>query len=285
MSKPRILIGSDFSPHSSLALKVAKIWAAKLQAELHVLHINQSKDSTDALAHVYEDESELKHVIDGLQNSLEEKLRKQEADQGVRPHDVINHVTFGKKNEVLRHEVKSLNAKLLVLGCLGQSGLQEIFLGGTTERAIRSIPCPILAVRDQACSEPKKIFWAADLSPRADFVFEWLKIIAEIFKAEVELVMVTDHPEQGLDPHPKLKAYRDQLKLAGHTANVRLIAPLRSSVERALEEDILAGDYDLIVMGTEAKTGLKRFFLGSVAEYLTHHVRRSFFIVKHPDDL
>lgn len=284
MSKPILLIGSDFSEHSSWALQVGKTWGKKLNAQVHVLHINNSQHSTDALAHLDENK-EMASLVYGLQNSLEEKLIKQEQDQGLRPNEVINHITFGKKNDVLKTEVKNLNAKLLVLGCQGQSGFEDIFLGGTTERAVRSVNCPILAVRDLGCREPKKIFWAVDHSSRADFVFEWLKIIADIFSPEIDLVMVSDDPILTAEDFPKLKYFRDQLRAQGHAPIVSLIPSHKHSIEKALEKRIHEKpDYDLIVMGTEAKKGLRRFFLGSVAEYLTHHVRRSFLIVKHPED-
>jgi nucleotide-binding universal stress UspA family protein len=283
MSRPRLLIGSDFSKQSSLALQVGKNWGKKLNAEIHVLHINNSRHSTDALGHIEESE-EVSGIVDGLQHSLEEKLIKQESEYGLRPNEVINHVTFGKKNDVLRNEVVNLNAKLLVLGCQGQSGIEDMFLGGTTERAIRSVNCPILAVRDDGCLQPQKIFWAVDLSPRSDFVFEWLKILAGIFNPELDLVMVSDDPNLTAEDYPQLRYFRDHLKAAGHQPTVTLIPSVRGSVEKALEKRIQEREYDLVVMGTEAKKGLRRFFLGSVAEYLTHHVRKSFLVVKHPED-
>jgi nucleotide-binding universal stress UspA family protein len=284
MSKPRVLIGSDFSEHSSVALQVGKVWTKKLNAELHVIHVNNSKDSTDALAHADDSKGVVSGLVENLRHNLEDKLKKQLDEQGMHQKDIHNHVSFGKKNEVLHEEVKKLNAKLLVLGCLGQSGFEGLFLGGTTERAIRSVPCPILAVRDEACAKPKFICWAVDLSQRSDFVFEWLKIVAEVFSPKVEMMMVESDQTRTLEDYPKLKFYYEQLKLSGIDVSIKLIPPTRGSIEKSLEKNISEGDYDLIVMGTEAKRGLRRFLLGSVAEYLTHHVRRSFLIIKHPQD-
>ncbi len=284
MAKSRILIGSDFSSYSCTALKVGHLWAQKLQAEAHALHINNSKDSTDALGHLSESEGvAVKGLLSGLGNSLDEKLKKQIEGLNLKSGTIKRHIHFGKKTEALKSKVLELNAKVLVLGSLGQGGFEDIFLGGTTERAIRSVPCPLLAVRDERALAPKKVLWATDLTEDSEFVFEWVKIIAEMFHPEITLLSICDDPLRNPKSLSKLESYRDQLRQFGIQVESSLMPMHQSSVEKALEIQIQQADHDLIIMGTQAKTGWRRFLLGSVAEYLTHHIRRSFFIVKHPD--
>lgn len=299
MARSKMMIGSDFSEYSSQAIEVGLEWAQKMGSDPYVFHINNSRHSNDGIALLNEQQHyNVEGIFEGLKKDLKERLSEQVHESGAKNHSSVNvEVLFGKRSELLPKRVKELNAKMLVLGSLGQGGLEDIFLGGTTERAIRSVQCPILAVRDLRAKAPKKILWASELSPESDFAFEWVAYLAQMFKSRVHVVhMLEDHKEaRGMDDSekgweflqqkrailtPKLIEYENKFTQMAIKASCSLERAPKKNIQKGLAQLIDESDADLVVLGTHARQGLERFFMGSVAESLTHSVRRSFFIVK-----
>jgi nucleotide-binding universal stress UspA family protein len=50
----------------------------------------------------------------------------------------------GVAAELLLAEARALNARLLVMGAFGHSGLRALLLGAATRRLLRDAPCPLL---------------------------------------------------------------------------------------------------------------------------------------------
>lgn len=299
MARSKIMIGSDFSEYSSQAIEVGLAWTDKMNADPYVFHINNSRHSNDGIALLNEQQHyNVEGIFEGLKEDLKEKLSLQIHETRAPNHSSVHpEILFGKRSELLPKRVKELNAKMLVLGSLGQGGLEDIFLGGTTERAIRSVQCPILAVRDLRAKTPKKILWASELNSDSDFVFEWVAYLGELFKARVHAVHMLednkgarnfDDEEKGWEflqdkrreLAPKLLEYESKLKQRAIKGTCSLELAFKKNIQKGLAELIRKSDADLVVLGTHGRQGIERFFLGSVAESLTHSVQRSFFIVK-----
>lgn len=299
MARSKMMIGSDFSEYSAQAIEVGLTWADKMGSEPYVVHINNSRHSNDGIALLNEQQHyNVEGIFEGLKKDLKKKLSDQVHDTGAKNHSSVTvEILFGKRSEMLPKRVKELNAKMLVLGSLGQGGLEDIFLGGTTERAIRSVQCPILAVRDMRSKEPKKILWATQLNSDSDFVFEWVSYIGDLFKAKVHIVhMLEDHKEtrniedseeawsflqkQKKSLAPKLLEYEEKLAQRAIEGSCSLELAPKRNIQKGLSSFMTESDADLVVLGTHGRQGFERFFMGSVAESLTHSVRRSFLIVK-----
>ena len=59
---------------------------------------------------------------------------------------VIEHCAVGKPEEVILDAVEEFDADLIVMATHGKKGFLDALRGSTTERVIRSAPCPVLAV-------------------------------------------------------------------------------------------------------------------------------------------
>ena len=77
------------------------------------------------------------------------------------------------------------------------------------------------------------------------------------------------------------KQATDYVESAGRAANVEVESVI---LEGNPAEDIIGfaekNGIDLIVMGTQGITGIKRFLLGSVAEKVVRHATKSVFVVR-----
>lgn len=60
---------------------------------------------------------------------------------------------FGVVHEVISELVSKLKVDLVVISMRGQTHLLDLLIGGTAEKILRYVPCPVLRVR--AAGEPK----------------------------------------------------------------------------------------------------------------------------------
>jgi nucleotide-binding universal stress UspA family protein len=143
----RILIPTDFSEHSGIALNYACEFARRFDAELHVLHVVQDVYSLlpePGLAFPPPGDY-MADLRASAEKSLGDVLKAADA-AGVR---VVREVREGVPFlEIVRY-AKEREIDLIVIGTHGRSGLAHVLMGSVAERVVRKAPCPVLAVRLQ----------------------------------------------------------------------------------------------------------------------------------------
>lgn len=77
-----------------------------------------------------------------------------------------------------------------------------------------------------------------------------------------------------------LDAHAERLKEKGIKAERMLV---EGAVKPALLRAIEDGDYDMVVLGTHGRTGLKHAMLGSVAEWMVRHAPIPVVTVRQPE--
>jgi nucleotide-binding universal stress UspA family protein len=176
-------------------------------------------------------------------------------------------------------------ADVIVVGTHGRKGLERAFLGSVADRLLRQAPCPVLTVQPSLGQKPgeriRRICYATDFSPAARAAWPWVVGIATAADAEIDLVHATyapvpDHhlpPEalgrmaQMLHEQGRAEAERflEQSDFPRGRISVRL--PQGDPGEQVVHQ---AKTYsaDLIVMGTHGWSGVVRWMLGSVAQFV-----------------
>ncbi|HJU29073.1 MAG TPA: universal stress protein [Candidatus Binataceae bacterium] len=144
----KILVPTDFSEDSKLALSYAIELAQKFSAEIIVVHVDQP------LAPVMV--SELNPGLDvGTMNRIAEEQRLlalRELDQtsarlresGVKSRGLMR---VGAPFLEILHAAQTENADLIVMGTHGRTGLAHVLIGSVAERVVNKAPCPVLTVR------------------------------------------------------------------------------------------------------------------------------------------
>ena len=144
----KILVPTDFSEDSKLALSYAIELAQKFSAEIVVVHVDQP------LAPVMV--SELNPGLDvGTMNRIAEEQRLlalRELDQtsahlresGVKSRGLMR---VGAPFLEILHAAQTENADLIVMGTHGRTGLAHVLIGSVAERVVNKAPCPVLTVR------------------------------------------------------------------------------------------------------------------------------------------
>lgn len=141
----RVLVPTDFSEFSRLAVTYACAMAERFGAQLHVLHVVPDPTMLVPEAAVFSVES-MQAQSDRLVTDAQKLLRQiPEGWQGSQP--VIRDVRVGAAFLEIIDYAKSQDIDLIVIGTHGRSGLSHILMGSVAERVVRAAPCPVLSVK------------------------------------------------------------------------------------------------------------------------------------------
>ena len=136
-------MGSDFSPDGDLATAFGFQLAQEFQSELHLVHVIEPAGyGADII------ERALGEDLGGL---IRRRARERLAE-GI-PAGAADWCTprtallEGRAHRELTVYAQRNQMDLVVLGVRGMNLLESLLVGSTTDRVIRSVECPVLAVR------------------------------------------------------------------------------------------------------------------------------------------
>jgi nucleotide-binding universal stress UspA family protein len=139
-----ILVATDFSEPSGVAMTYGRDLARSYNARLHVLHVVE--DVTMRYA------SEVGFAVPQLQDDLEEAARRdlaaQITDDDRQTLTLITAVESAPNiAEAIVKYAKANEIDLIVSGTHGRGMVQHFLMGSVAERIVRTAPCPVLTVR------------------------------------------------------------------------------------------------------------------------------------------
>lgn len=146
-----LLVPTDFSDYTHLALDHAKALARAFSARIVLLHVipEESREllfRTAADGHVDDVETVFQKMIEASQLQLEQLLSDMEEDR-VKRLVLVGHPVLEIVNEA-RLEA----ADLIVIPTHGRTGISHVLFGSVAEKVVRKAPCPVLVVRASASS-------------------------------------------------------------------------------------------------------------------------------------
>lgn len=144
----RILVPTDFSSTSDLAVKYAVEIAARHGASLLLLHVLEDPSHTAVYPDAYF--AELPTLRKDMRDEAERRLRELAAWCRTLDVDAAIDVVDGRPPQAIAREAAHRGTDLIVMGTHGRSGIAHLVLGSVAERVVRSAPCPVLTVRDTA---------------------------------------------------------------------------------------------------------------------------------------
>lgn len=250
----RILCATDFSARSEPALARAAQLARSAGAGL-------------TLVHVREDDAP-------RQSELEKAASATGADC---------RLGEGDPSRFILETAHDISADLIVVGAPQRRSVRDYLSGTAAEKVIRHSPVPVLMAVAADPQPYRKVMLATDFSEASEQAVAGLKRTGLAAGGIVHLVTVYDTPEIPLmmragTTTASIDAYIvEQGRIAsGKLAefNARTGAGAAASIPKVSEASTgrmicsVAADTgaDLIVVGTQGHTGIRRFVLGSVAE-------------------
>jgi nucleotide-binding universal stress UspA family protein len=150
----KIMVALGFFPHAEEIFNYAADLALKLDADLMVVHVINSRDVaavTTISGMGYEVDEE--HYIENVKKERKKTLEGIVNGSSFPPDRV--HIIFKVGNpvdELLRLIVEE-KADMIVMGTKGRTDLAHILVGSVAEKVFRRSPVPVISFRDEKTAE------------------------------------------------------------------------------------------------------------------------------------
>jgi len=138
-----ILVATDFSEPSSVAMAYGRDLARNYQARLHVIHVVEdvmlrySSEVGLALPALQED------LVKAARRELESLLTDEDREQ-LKVVPVLD--TSANISHAICAYAKANAIDLIITGTHGRGAVQHFLMGSVAERVVRTAPCPALTV-------------------------------------------------------------------------------------------------------------------------------------------
>lgn len=225
-------------------------------------------------------------LLDILREGAREYLARQAEALHARGYRVTTHVLVGDPAFAILDLAEELHADLIAMTTHGRTGFMRLALGSVAERILQKASAPVLLVRermDPARTTIKRILAPLDGSVLAEQALAPAQSLAHAHAATLILLRVAPVLDEGgkqilfadeaaanaqieqwrADAETYLHELAAGLNQAGiHTETRVALGNPADVIYNTIDDDAI----DLVVMGTHGRTGLKRWYFGSVAD-------------------
>jgi nucleotide-binding universal stress UspA family protein len=145
----RILVPTDFSPTSDIALQYAIDLSQRLGSNIHLLHVIDDSSFTAVYPEgVYF--PEVPEIRDRLKGEADGALKKAASRCSSAGVQATTEVVNGLPARTIAQTAKTQAIDLIVMGTHGRGAFAHMMLGSVAERVVRIAPCAVLTVRDSS---------------------------------------------------------------------------------------------------------------------------------------
>ena len=231
-------------------------------------------------------------LINEMHKSSEAYLQQQNALLSKQGYTVSSHLLNGDPATEILSVAESTGADLIAMTTHGRSGIARLALGSVAERVLHSTKLPILLVREATHGMSdgiKRILAPLDGSIRSEQALPVTEMIAKETDAQVILLEVVQHlnrknqemifrtQENAEEVYASWVDHAEgylqdvEYRLAGNGIKVQYKIgsddPVKTICDTAKNDAC-----DLVVIGSHGRTGIARWFYGSVASKVMREV-------------
>ena len=309
MKIQNIIVGIDFSSHSETAFRRACALAASSIAssgapKLFLVHALEDSD--------YHGQDSWLLKGKTFESLLQRSRKLASAQLEELAHDVPSGVEVQVElsdmapDKAIIDATERHKADLVVIGTHGRTGFERLTLARNTERIVRNCPCSVLVARPSNVADAtgadatardatfQRILVPTDFSESADQALSMAtELVAEGGQIDVlHCWLVYFYPtgyhglyEETMSIEPALAdSIRQQgkalLQKYGASRGTLHFEEKFSSPVSGVQEALEHTPYDLVVMGSHGRHGVKRLLLGSTAEATVRHANCSVLVAR-----
>lgn len=273
-----ILLATDFKHESLHVVEAAILLKKAFDCEIFILHVLPNRANEP-------------EIRDKILQAVEQKFEQIEAlfdKQGVK--EIHRVLEFGNIFEQIIRTAERKRVNLILMGSGVSTGTYN--LSTTTSKVISKTKLPVWVVKKNSPRVVKRILCPVDFSDPSSLSFENAIHLARRCNAELNVMSVfepLDIYTEGIE----FKCDRNDLKLEAYFMNfkaflknfnlegVKFKKTHKSGIPYLKIFEVI-GQYkpDLLMMGTNGKTGLSKILIGSVTEKVIREVPCSFITTK-----
>lgn len=266
----RILVATDFSTRSDRALRRATLLARQASAEIVLVNV---VDSDQPVRLRQAEEREAAALLSEIANTVH-------SADGV-PCEF--RLAVGEPFEAIVDVADEVGADLVIMGPHRRQALRDIFIGTTVERTIRQSRLPVIMANAVPAGSYQHVLIATDFSDCSALAVRAARKLGLLENAMTTVLHAFDTPMQSA--LLRASVTMEQLKTYIAEECERAEGELQQFLQKVEFEpvhrkvqliDLVAAEtirtyarshrMDLIVLGTQGRTGPAKFLLGSVAE-------------------
>lgn len=212
------------------------------------------------------------------------ELRKKELDKLKKKYTSPKYhldavVTVGNVFREITTVITEKKPDLVVMGSSGTSGWEEFWIGSTTEKIVRTAPCPVITIKGETDpSQLKKVVFASSFDELDVDLAARIKNMQQVFDAQFYFVSINT-------PGNFITSRVAQHRLDKFIHRYKFVQ-VQTEIYNSLSEDAgileFADDIgaDLIAMATHGRTGMLHLLTGSIAEDVVNHSKRPVWTLK-----
>jgi len=274
----KLLAATDGSEYSENAVREAINLAKICSGKLYVVSAVKTNPEYESL---------VPQIVEKEEGTIGEHLKsiKDRASKDGVDCDIISHRSEEPYQDIV-DEAEKNQADMIIMGTHGRTGLKRLMMGSVTAKVIGHAPCNVLVVPLNAKVECRNILTATDGSKYSDAAASEAIGIAKKCGSSLIVISValSDKEIELAEDDEEVILARDNvrriLKLAekeGIKAEGVMIKgkPHEGIVDTAKQKHV-----DLIVMGSNGRTGIERLLMGSVTERVIGHAESAVLVVK-----
>ena len=274
-----ILWAYDGSKEAEEALKVTKYFSNLYGSDIYGLYINHvyypiTPNFVYYAGFIEESAHKKKLLIEKNFSKIKNDLSK----NGVK---FTGKVIKGDIDSEIKKYAKKINAGLIAVGNTGKDFISRMILGSNTLKVLRNSEIPVLTVppvKIRGKYKVKKILLPLDISEPNYDSLEYALDIAEKTGSHLTVLYILSLPHNTNEIPPKVM---DEIVNGSHNELNKIVAGSKEKIKNlSIVKKMIIGlspstrilnyarknDFDLIVINSNNKGNLARFFLGSVSE-------------------
>ncbi len=260
VSLQNILVATDFSPCSQMALHCAAVLARQAKGNVFLAHVLPfapvSPIPMDA------------GPVFPVTIAKDPRYRMKELVSAPEMAGIARETLLGQGDLwlVLKDMIEQHDIDLVVIGTHGREGLKKLVLGSVAEEVFRRAPCPVVTVGPHVAAECfeqgrlRRVLFASDLSPSSMHALPYVTMLAQQHQASLTFlhVLASAVPDADFDTTASVEREREEAR-----ADLRQVVPTGSNadvvVEAGVPDEIIvrvarAQNASLIVMGLHSQS-------------------------------
>lgn len=144
-----ILVAIDGSYESELAFQKAIIVAKRNEANLHLVHIVDTR----AFQNISSFDSAMVEQVSKTAEQTLEEYATEAKNNGV--NNVSFSIEYGSPKTIIAHDLpKSRNIDLIIIGATGLNAVERLLIGSVTEYVTHYAICDVLVIRTDLKNQP-----------------------------------------------------------------------------------------------------------------------------------